>query len=62
LATQNTVESFEKQFAVAQADAKEVAEKLRSATAMAKDGMRGCERTMMNMHRHHTHHMSHMKM
>ena len=32
LATQNTVASFEKQFAVAQADANEMAEKLRSAT------------------------------
>ena len=30
-------------------------------TAMAKDGMRGCERIMMNMHRHHTHHMKHGK-
>lgn len=30
-------------------------------TAMAKDGTRGCERTMMNMHRHHMHHMAHGK-
>ena len=30
-------------------------------TAMAKDGIRGCERTMMKMHRHHKHHMHHMK-
>ena len=34
-------------------------------TAMAKDGMRGCERIMMKMHRHHhmhhTHHMGHGK-
>jgi hypothetical protein len=30
-------------------------------TAMAKDGMPGCERIMMNMHRHHhMHHMRHM--
>jgi len=28
-------------------------------TAMAKDGIRGCEKTMMNIHRHH--HMPHMK-
>ena len=29
--------------------------------AMAKDGMRGCEKIMMNMHRHHhTHHTRHM--
>lgn len=30
-------------------------------TAMAKDGMRGCERIMKIMHRHHMHHMRHMK-
>ena len=30
-------------------------------TAMSKDGMRGCDMTMRNMHRHHTHHMRHMK-
>ncbi|MEI8150239.1 MAG: hypothetical protein WCG92_01395 [Hyphomicrobiales bacterium] len=34
-------------------------------TAMAKDGIRGCEKTMMNMHRHHharQHlHMNHMR-
>lgn len=30
-------------------------------TAMAQDGMRGCERTMMDMHRHHKHHTGHMK-
>jgi len=30
-------------------------------TAMAKDGMPGCERIMMDMHRHHRmHHMPHM--
>ena len=29
-------------------------------TAMSKDGMRGCEITMKNMHRHHhMHHMGH---
>ena len=37
LATQNTVASFEKQFAIAQADAKEMAEKLRSATTQNID-------------------------
>ena len=30
-------------------------------TAMAKDGMRGCDMTMRNMHRHHKDHMGHMK-
>ena len=31
-------------------------------TAMAKDGMRGCEKIMRNMHRyHHKHHMRHMR-
>lgn len=30
-------------------------------TAMAKDGMRGCDRVMRTMHRHHKHHMGHMK-
>ena len=31
-------------------------------TAMAKDGMRGCEKTMRAMHRHHTHgHENHMR-
>ena len=29
--------------------------------AMAKDGMRGCEMMMRNMHRHHKNHMGHMK-
>jgi hypothetical protein len=30
-------------------------------TAMSKDGMRGCEMTMKNMHRHHhVHRMGHM--
>ena len=41
LATRNTVASFEKQFAVSQADAKEVAEKLRSATAQNIDAAFG---------------------
>ena len=41
LATQNTVASFEKQFAVAQADAKEMAEKLRSATTQNIDAAFG---------------------
>ena len=41
LATQNTVASFEKQFAVAQADAKEVAEKLRSSTTQNIDAAFG---------------------
>lgn len=31
-------------------------------TAMAKDGMRGCEMTMRKMHRHHMHQMKHGKM
>ena len=30
-------------------------------TAMAKDGMRGCDMIMRNMHRHHKNHMGHMK-
>ena len=30
-------------------------------TAMAKDGMRGCDMMMSNMHRHHRNHMGHMK-
>ena len=30
-------------------------------TAMAKDGMRGCDMMMRNMHRHHKNHMGHMK-
>jgi len=41
LATQNTVASFEKQFAIAQADAKEMAEKLRSATTQNIDAAFG---------------------
>ena len=41
LATQNTVASFEKQFAIAQADAKEMAEKLRSATTQNIDSAFG---------------------
>ena len=41
LATQNTVASFEKQFAVAQVDANEVAEKLRSATTQNIDAAFG---------------------
>jgi hypothetical protein len=28
-------------------------------TAMAKDGMRGCEMTVRKMHRHHMHQMKH---
>ena len=31
-------------------------------TAMAKDGMRGCDMMMKNMHRHHKNHMGQMKM
>ena len=42
LASQNTVASFEKQFAVAQADANEMAEKLRSATTQNIDAAFGC--------------------
>ena len=30
-------------------------------TAMAKDGMRGCDMIMKNMHRHHKKRMGHMK-
>ena len=42
LATQHTVASFEKQFAIAQADAEEMAEKLRSATTQNIDAAFGC--------------------
>lgn len=41
LAAQNTAASFEKQFAVAQADAKEVAKKLRSSTTQNIDAAFG---------------------
>ena len=30
-------------------------------TAMSKDGVRGCDTTMRDIHRHHMHHMKHGK-